>query len=122
MRYRSRIVALICLLLGATWAMAQDDATKQRFLDRKPTIDQWKTQGKVGENNVGKLEARQPLPPAEEQLVAAENLDRETVYAGIAARVGSPVLEVGKRRAQQIAGLAVPGTWLQHPDGHWYQR
>lgn len=116
-------ITLVCLLLaGTSLARAQDDAMKQRFLDRKPTLDAWKAQGRIGENNEGRLEARETLTPPEQQTLAAENADRESVYRGIASQVGSPVLEVARRRAAQIAAIAAPGHWLQHPDGHWYQK
>ncbi|HNX96278.1 MAG TPA: YdbL family protein [Candidatus Aminicenantes bacterium] len=116
-------IPFVCLLLaGASLALAQDDAMKQRFLDRKPTLDAWKAQGRIGENNEGRLEAREALTPPEQQTLAAENADRESVYQGIASQVGSTVLDVAKRRAVQIAAIAAPGHWLQHPDGHWYQK
>ena len=75
-----------------------------------------------GQNNLGKLEARGTLNPQQQQSVDAENADRETVYLGISKQVGSTPLDVGKRRAAKIAEVASPGHWLQHPDGHWYQK
>ena len=101
---------------------AEDPALKDRFLQRKPIIDEWKIQAKVGEDNLGKLVSRAPLNDKEKEIVGAENADRETVYQEIAAKLNITLVEVGKRRAVQIAGLASPGTWLQHPDGHWYQK
>jgi uncharacterized protein YdbL (DUF1318 family) len=101
---------------------AEDAAMKERFLQRLPVINELKVQAKVGEDNVGKLALRTSLADKENELVAAENADRETVYRDIAAKISTSALEVGKRRALQIAKLAIPGTWLQHVDGHWYQK
>ena len=119
---RVLILLIVALLSLTAAASAQEEALKQRFLDRKPLLDTLKGQGLVGENNLGKLEARGALNPQQQQSVDAENADRETVYLGISKQVGSTPLDVGKRRAAKIAEVASPGHWLQHPDGHWYQK
>ena len=56
------------------------------------------------------------------QIVAAENKDRREVYKAIAAKAGTRIEVVGKRRAIQIAEKAGPGEWLQRADGQWYQK
>ena len=83
-----------------------------------------KNQGWVGENNLGFLSFRGSAGQSKEntQVVQAENEDRKTVYAEIAAKVNTSVADVGKRRAAQIAALAAVGQWLQDADGNWYQK
>jgi uncharacterized protein YdbL (DUF1318 family) len=54
--------------------------------------------------------------------VAAENNDRETVYAAIAKQQGTTAELVGKRRALQIANRAKPGQWVQDASGNWLQK
>lgn len=94
---------------------------KDRMLERLPVIDSMKAQGIVGENNEGFLEYRQAAKPKQE-VVQAENEDRAAVYAAIARNQGVEPGFVGRRRALQIAERAEPGTWLQRPDGSWYQK
>lgn len=122
MRTRETLLIVAGIVILAVGLAAQDAALKERFLQRQPVIDEWKSQGKAGEDNAGKLVARAQLGEKEVAILHAENADRETVYQEIAARLNITPLEVGKRRALQIAGLAAPGTWLQHPDGNWYQK
>jgi uncharacterized protein YdbL (DUF1318 family) len=55
-------------------------------------------------------------------VVAAENKDRETVYAAIAKQQETTAELVGKRRALQIANRAKPGQWIQDADGNWIQK
>lgn len=122
MSSKRSVLIFIGIFLAAVFLTAEDAALKARFLQRKPAIDALKNQEKVGENNVGKLVARVQLNPNENEMVSAENTDRETVYQEIARGLNITSEEVGKRRALQIANLASPGHWLQHPDGHWYRK
>jgi hypothetical protein len=108
----------------AAGAQAESAELKARFLERKPLLDKMKDLGWIGENNLGFLEFRSETGKSEEngKVVEAENADRKTVYAEIAAQVNVVVVEVGKRRAVQIAKLAAPGHWLQDAEGRWYQK
>lgn len=112
------------MLLMALLAGAESAELKERFLQRKPLLDKMKDQGWIGETNLGFLAFRAEAGKTKEseQLVQAENLDRGTVYAEIAAKVNTGVIEVGKRRAAQIAGLAPAGHWLQDAEGNWYRK
>ena len=122
MKLKSRVLFFIGFFLAVVFLTAEDQALKERFLQRKPVIEGMKNQEKVGENNAGKLVPRAQLNGNENEIVNAENADREKVYQEIAGRLNITLLEVGKRRALQIAELASPGHWLQHPDGHWYRK
>lgn len=108
----------------AAGARAENAELKARFLERKPLLDKMKDLGWVGENNLGFLEFRSETGKSEEngKVVEAENADRKTVYAEIAAQVNVDIVEVGKRRAVQIARLAAPGHWLQDAEGRWYRK
>lgn len=115
-------VLIFTVFFLAFFLTAKDAVLKERFVQRKPAIDALKDQEKIGENNVGKLVVRGQLNANENELVNAENADRETVYQKIALKHDSTPQEVGKRRALKIADLATPGQWLQDPDGHWYRK
>ncbi|MCU0287492.1 MAG: YdbL family protein [Acidobacteria bacterium] len=122
MKSKWSIIIFCMFFLAAVFLTAEDAALKARFLQRKPAVDALKNQEKLGENNVGKLVVRGQLNPNENEMVNAENADRETVYQEIARELNISSQEVGKRRALKIAELAGPGHWLQHPDGHWYKK
>jgi len=112
------------VFLMALLAAAESAELKERFLQRKPLLDKMKDQGWIGETNLGFLAFRGEAGKTRENehLVQAENRDRGTVYAEIAAKVNTGVVEVGKRRAAQIAALAAAGHWLQDAEGNWYQK
>ena len=112
------------LFLLSLCAQAETVELKDRFLQRKPLLENMKDQGWIGENNLGFLSFRGAAGQSKEnvQLVQAENDDRKTVYAEISAKVNTSLIEVGKRRAVQIAAMAAVGQWLQDADGNWYQK
>ncbi|MCX6578908.1 MAG: YdbL family protein [Candidatus Aminicenantes bacterium] len=122
MNSKRNVLIFIGLFLAAVFLTAETQALKERFIQRKPAIDALKNQEKVGENNVGKLVVRGQVNAKENEIVNAENTDRETVYQEIAGGLNITSLEVGKRRALQIANLASPGHWLQNPDGQWRRK
>ena len=112
------------LFLLAVAGQAESVELKERFLQRKPQLEQMKNLEWIGENNLGFLAFRSTTGQSEEnmQVVQAENEDRKTVYAEIAVKLNTLVEEVGKRRAAQIAVIAAVGHWLQDADGNWYQK
>jgi uncharacterized protein YdbL (DUF1318 family) len=96
-------------------------AAKGRMRERVPAIDKLKLAGAVGENNRGFLEVREQAPNADE-VVAAENADRETVFADTAKRTGSSVDAVGKAFARQLAAASAKGVWVQSENGKWSKK
>lgn len=124
MHARTKQIILTALILvglvavaGAGWA--QD--VKARMRDRLPTIVDLKTRGVVGENNQGFLEMLKGQTE-KQNVVAAENQDRKSIYAQIAQQTGTDIKVVGQRRAIQIAEKAAPGEWLQDGSGKWHQK
>ncbi len=114
------ILPIVALALCLVASVALAGGIKDRMVQRKPAIDTLLAQGVIGENNIGLLEYRgadKGLP-----VVKEENSDRFTVYKAIAQKTGTDQLVVGQRRAAQIASQASPGTWLQRPEGTWYQK
>lgn len=112
------------VFLLAVAVQAESAELKERFLQRKPLLEQMKSLEWIGENNLGFLEFRSTTGQSEENLlvIQAENNDRKTVYQEIAVKLNTSAEEVGKRRAVQIAALAAVGHWLQDADGNWYQK
>ncbi len=105
----------------AVGVLAFADDIKARMKNRLPVIKQLKAQGIVGEDNKGYL---QFVGGKKEKadVVAAENKDRQTVYAAIAKQQGTTAELVGKRRALQIAKKAAPGEYVQDTGGNWIQK
>lgn len=115
---------LVAMLFGSVAARAAEDlgAVKARMEQRIGPLNALKASGVVGENNQGFLEPRGNASAADQKTIAEENADRRTVYAAIAAQTGASPDAVGRHRAQQIASIALPGHWIQEPNGTWRQK
>lgn len=111
------MAALLLLIIPA----AQAGSVKDRMAARAPEILKLKSQGLIGENSQGYLEARGAGGSAA-GLVKAENQDRQMVYKAIAAKTGASAEQVGQRAAAKRAQVAGGGEWLQKPSGEWYQK
>jgi len=119
-----RLIALVFVLgfAAAPVVKAEDLGTvKTRMDQRLPSIDQLKIKGELGENNRGLLDQRAGGNEAA-SVAAAENRDREQVYAAIAKQNGISAEQVGKARAEKIAAASSKGVWLQREDGSWYKK
>ncbi len=112
---------LTALVFTASAAAGPADEAKARMRERVSAIDALKRDGAVGENNRGHLEVRQPTGDAAE-IVAAENADRQVVFADTAAGRGGSAEAVGRIFARQIAAASAPGIWLQRESGEWYRK
>ncbi len=110
------IVAAVTLA-GTGWS----EDVKARMRERLPILVDLKARGVVGENNQGFLELLKGQTE-KQNVVAAENQDRKTIYAQIAKKTGTEIQVVGQRRAIQIAEKAGPGEWLQDGSGNWRQK
>lgn len=127
---RRRFLGQLPLWAGLTAAVATRpadapaslDEARERMKANLRAIEQLKTDGKVGENNKGYLEARSSLTEKETALVKQENADRKFVYETLAQRAGVSLEEIQKARAEQIRLRSAPGLWLQAPDGRWYRK
>ena len=97
------------------------DAVKSRIAARLSSLDALKASGAVGENNRGFVEVRGGGGDAS-SVVAAENSDRQQVYAAIAAKTGDSADGVGRARARKIASGSAAGVWVQKEDGSWSKR
>src|SRR5256885_2159828 len=113
--------SLIVGLLGATSASASVAEAKARIKERLSTLTQLKQTEAVGENNQGFLEVRKPGGDAA-AVVAAENKDREELFADTAARTGSSAGAVGKAFAKKLAERPDAVGWYQREDGTWYKK
>jgi len=115
------LFAALCLLTVSAFAQNAADL-RQRMAQRLPAIDSLKTAEAVGENNRGLLELRPAAKAEAGAVVAAENSDREAVYAIIARETGASPDSVARARAKQIAANSRPGVWVQDESGQWKKK
>ena len=88
---------------------------------RYDTLTQLKAPGAVGEDNHGHV-ARLSGGDEVAGIVAAENADRETIYAAIVQQNGLPAASIDTVRqvfAETQRNRAAPGEKLQLPSGEW---
>ena len=115
---------LVLGLFSATIASVRAEdlgAVKSRMTKRLSALDSWKSQGAIGENNRGLVELRGANAEAGD-VVAAENRDREVVYAALAQQTGSTAETVARARAKQIQAGSPPGVWFNLENGDWIQK
>jgi len=135
--------SLLDLVLGATPAFAQEVAAPEvsspairKIIEsraaRVAQLDAFKTQGVIGESNRALLEPRSLDKLADlkaraqvQQLVKAENADRDALFKEIAAAKNVDLAQLPKIQETYAATLrdnARPGDWIQTPDGAWKQK
>ena len=112
------LFAALCVITVTAFAESAGDI-RRRMEQRLSQIDTLKSQEIVGENNRGYLEERKP---GGADTVAAENRDREAVYALIAKETGAAPDAVGRARAKQIAANSRSGVWVQDEAGSWKKK
>lgn len=117
------LFVFLTLALAPVALRAQDlGAVKARMEQRLSTVNVLKDRGVAGENNRGFLEARGAASGEDQRVISDENSDRRTVYAELAQQTGASADTVGRQRAQQIAGIAKRGHWIQDASGEWRQK
>ncbi|MGQ3684849.1 MAG: YdbL family protein [Candidatus Loosdrechtia sp.] len=116
------IMTIFCCFFINVLSFADNlSAIRARMEERLPIILELKSKGILGENSRGYLDYV-GRHREKEDIVRAENQDREKVYTTIAQKERVSVEHVGRRRALQIADIARKGDWLQDQDGRWYQK
>ncbi len=135
--------SLLDLALGATPASAEEVAAPEvsspairKIIEsraaRVAQINAFKAQGVIGESNRALLEPRSLDKLADlkaraqvQQLVKAENADRDALFKEIAAAKNVDLSQLPKIQETYAATLrdnARPGDWIQLPDGTWKQK
>jgi len=117
----TKILTFVLIGTFVTGVSAFAADIKTRMKNRLPVIKELKAKQILGEDNKGLLQFV-GAKREKEDVVAAENKDRKTVYAAIAKQQGTTAELVGKRRAVQIAKKASKGTWLQDAGGNWNKK
>ncbi len=117
--FKIHALLIICLIVSSQFVFAA--GIKERMKSRLPVIHELKTQGIIGETNNGYLgfvgDKR-----ASEDVITAENKDRNAIYKHFAKQQKTTVDVVekvqGKRKAQKMK----PGQYYQTPDGAWVKK
>jgi uncharacterized protein YdbL (DUF1318 family) len=106
-------------------------ALKEAMKQRYPALKPFFSRGSIGENNTGLLEIRntEGLSLQErgalQNLVAAENRDRESLYEEVSKALNidpSLISQVKQRFAESWQRSCLKGWWIQQPDGAWVQK
>ena len=113
------VLLIICLIISSQFALA--DGIKDRMKQRLPVIAELKTKGIIGEDNSGYL-GFVTGAKAQEEVVAAENKDRKTVYSHFAQQQNTTIDVVEKVQANRKAEKATPGEFFQNPDWSWHKK
>jgi uncharacterized protein YdbL (DUF1318 family) len=135
--------SLLDLAFGVTPALAQEVAAPEvsspairKIIESRAArvgqIDRLKAEGVVGESNRALLEPRAldkltdlKARAQVQQLVKAENADREALFKEIAAAKNvdlSQLPKIQETYAGTLRDNARPGHWIQLPDGTWKQK
>ncbi len=117
--FKIHVLLIICLIVSSQFALA--DGIKDRMKQRLPVIADLKTKGIIGEDNSGYL-GFVTGAKAQEEVVAAENKDRKTVYSHFAQQQNTTIDVVEKVQANRKAEKATPGEFFQNPDGSWHKK
>jgi uncharacterized protein YdbL (DUF1318 family) len=117
--FQLSILLIICVFVSSQIAVA--GSIKQRMKQRLPVIAHLKAKGLIGENNRGYLGYVTSAKPKQD-VIAAENRDRKTVYEYFAKQQNTSVELVEKIQAKRKAAKTKPGEFFQGPDGVWHRK
>jgi uncharacterized protein YdbL (DUF1318 family) len=112
------LLVLFSLLLSPC---ALADAVKDRMIQRLPAIADLKTKGIIGEDNRGYL-GYVTGNRVMEDVIAAENADRKTVYEIFAKQQNTSLDVVEAVQGARKAEKANPGEFYQNREGQWIKK
>lgn len=89
---------------------------------QSPLVDQARAQGVVGERYDGYLGVVGAGSPALRSAVGAVNIQRRSLYSGLAVRKGATLQEVGLTAGCQLLERVAVGQAYLLSDGGWRRR
>jgi uncharacterized protein YdbL (DUF1318 family) len=116
-----KMIPLLMLFLLLLSPCALADAVKDRMLQRLPAIADLKTKGIIGEDNrgyLGYVTGNRTM----EDVIAAENADRKTVYEIFAKQQNTSLDVVETIQGARKAEKANPGEFYQNREGQWVKK
>jgi len=124
--FKYAALCVFCLLgtqlsISAKTPIPSGEALLQSMDERLPALMQLKLKGKLGETNMGLLEARSVIERDQRRLVADENRDRLAHYKLTAEELGIPTAAVQRKRAEQIRKNSPKSVWIESKAGVWYR-
>ena len=117
---RSLVIGLVSAVL-VTGTMAMAGGIKERMLQRQPILLDLKDRGIIGETSAGYL-GFVTAPSSGQEVVAAENQDRKTIYAQIAQQQNISAELVARRRGLVLIERTSPGHFYQDGSGRWVKK
>jgi uncharacterized protein len=121
------LALLIAFLVSGNVVAAEPTKAElqARFKTRYLKLLALKAEGKIGETQAGVVEAVTTEAAAEKavsEMIAAENKDRQALYAILAAEAKVSTAEVAKRNAMRLYKKARAGDYLKAKDGKWHKK
>ena len=116
-----KIIPLLMLFLLLLSPCALADAVKDRMLQRLPAIADLKIKGIIGEGNRGYL-GYVTGNRVMEDVIAAENADRKTVYEIFAKQQNTSLDVVETVQGARKAEKTNPGEFYQNREGQWVKK
>lgn len=116
----NRVLFLMIFLLLSSSYVAADDI-KDRMIKRLPAIADLKTKGIIGEDSRGYLGFVTGNRTMED-VIAAENADRKTVYEVFAKQQNTSLEIVETVQGARKAEKANPGEFYQNREGQWIKK
>jgi hypothetical protein len=116
-----KMIPLLMLFFLLLSPCALADAIKDRMLQRLPAIADLKTKGIIGEGNRGYL-GYVTGNRVMEDVIAAENADRKTVYEIFAKQQNTSLDVVETVQGARKAEKANPGEFYQNREGQWVKK
>ncbi|MFA5903364.1 MAG: YdbL family protein [Desulfobacula sp.] len=113
------ISLLIIFLFSSSYVFA--DSVKDRMIQRLPAIADLKIKGIIGENNRGYLGFVSGSRTMED-VIAAENADRKSVYEIFAKEQNTGIDVVETVQGARKAEKANPGEFYQNREGQWVKK
>lgn len=117
--FKLHVLVIFCLIVSSQFVFAA--GIKERMIQRLPAIADLKTKGIIGEDNKGYL-GFVTSTRAQEDVIAAENVDRKAVYTHFAKQQNTTLDLVEKVQAERKAEKAQPGEFFQNPGGAWVKK
>ncbi len=114
------VLFAIMLTVSPLWAKNKAELIDS-FAQRKTAVRQLKDQGKIGETTAGYIEAvdATKVSAAEQQLITAEDADRQELYKIIAQEQKADEGVVAREAAQRHYSKAQSGDWFKTDKGEW---
>jgi len=112
------IPILLFCALGSGLSANFSDSMKARLSELVAAKDS----GSIGEGVDGYVHLRDAGNSTAQKLVAAENADRQQLFASLSQKTGGSVQAVAEKFSKALASKAKKGHWFRKSSGDWIKK